>query len=188
MQCFAIDRTCLYSNEAAASLRAWLRCGCSRVKAPFGGQHSPDDSGELVRHGPGSVFWRPGLYRRPRPCDALNRWTQRPAIRQAGTVNTHAPSSEKPFSAACERNRGPILDVLRLAYADRKRVLEIGSGTGQHAVHFATAMPHLRWQCSDRADYLPGIRQWLGEAGLPNTPPPMMLDVRNPAQSWTPTI
>ena len=92
-------------------------------------------------------------------------------------MNAPAPSSEKPFSAACERNRAPILEVLRSAFADRKRVLEIGSGTGQHAVHFAAAMPRLRWQCSDRADYLPGILRWLDEAGLPNTPPPIMLDV-----------
>jgi cyclopropane fatty-acyl-phospholipid synthase-like methyltransferase len=56
-------------------------------------------------------------------------------------------------------------------------VLEIGSGTGQHAVHFAAAMPWLSWQCSDRAENLPGIRLWLGEAGLPNTPAPIELDV-----------
>jgi tRNA G46 methylase TrmB len=51
--------------------------------------------------------------------------------------------SDKPFSAACERNRDPILAVLRTHFADRQRVLEIGSGNGQHAVHFAAAMPHL---------------------------------------------
>jgi hypothetical protein len=67
--------------------------------------------------------------------------------------------------------------VLREHFARRHRVLEIGSGTGQHAVHFATAMPWLEWQCSDRAEHLPGIRMWLHEAGLPNTPPPLELDV-----------
>jgi SAM-dependent methyltransferase len=86
-------------------------------------------------------------------------------------------ASEKPFSPASERNRDPILEVLRVWFADRKRVLEIGSGTGQHAVHFAAAMPWLLWQCSDRAEYLPGIRAWLDEAGLPNTPAPIELDV-----------
>ncbi len=84
---------------------------------------------------------------------------------------------DKPFSQACERNRDPILDVLRMHFADRKHVLEIGSGTGQHAVHFAAAMPWLTWQCSDRTDNVPGIRQWLDESGLPNTPPVIELDV-----------
>jgi SAM-dependent methyltransferase len=84
---------------------------------------------------------------------------------------------DKPWSAACERNRGPILAVLRDAFADRRHVLEIGSGTGQHAVHFAAAMPWLTWRASDRAENLPGIRAWLEDAALPNTPPPLVLDV-----------
>ena len=88
---------------------------------------------------------------------------------------------DKPFAPACERNREPILAVLRDAFADRRRVLEIGSGTGQHAVHFAAAMPWLHWQCSDVADHLAGIRAWLDEAHLPNTPPPIALDVR---EAW----
>lgn len=83
----------------------------------------------------------------------------------------------KPHSPACERNREPILDVLREHFADRHHVLEIGSGTGQHAVHFAAALPHLTWQSSDRAENLPGIRAWLDEAALPNTPDPLELDV-----------
>ena len=85
--------------------------------------------------------------------------------------------SDKPYSPASERNREPILAVLPRWFADRQRVLEIGSGTGQHAVHFATAMPHLVWQSSDRAENLPGIRSWLDEAALPNTPSPLELDV-----------
>jgi cyclopropane fatty-acyl-phospholipid synthase-like methyltransferase len=83
----------------------------------------------------------------------------------------------RPFSPACERNRDPILDVLRSHFADRRRVLEIGSGTGQHAVHFAAALPHLAWQCSDRAENLPGIRAWLDPERLSNTPEPIELDV-----------
>ena len=86
---------------------------------------------------------------------------------------------EKPFAPAAERNREPILELLRRHFADCHRVLEIGSGTGQHAVHVAAAMPQLVWQCADRAPYLPGIRLWLDEAALPNTPPPVMLDVRD---------
>jgi cyclopropane fatty-acyl-phospholipid synthase-like methyltransferase len=84
---------------------------------------------------------------------------------------------DKPFSPACERNREPILEVLRQYFADRRHVLEIGSGTGQHAVHFAAALPRLTWQSSDRAENLPGIRAWLDEAALPNTPEPLALDV-----------
>ncbi|PPU91871.1 DUF938 domain-containing protein [Xanthomonas albilineans] len=85
--------------------------------------------------------------------------------------------SEKPFAPACERNRGPILDVLRRHFADRECVLEIGSGTGQHAVHFAAALPQLTWQCSERPEHLAGIAQWLEAAALPNTPPALRLDV-----------
>jgi len=84
---------------------------------------------------------------------------------------------DKPYAPACERNRDPILDVLRKHFADRRRVLEIGSGTGQHAVHFAAALPHLVWQTSERARNLAGIRLWLEEAALANTPPPVVLDV-----------
>jgi cyclopropane fatty-acyl-phospholipid synthase-like methyltransferase len=83
----------------------------------------------------------------------------------------------KPFSPACERNQDVILDVLRQRFADRTRVLEIGSGTGQHAVHFAGAMPHLVWQTSDVSAHLGGIRQWLSEAQLPNTPEPLSFDI-----------
>ena len=84
---------------------------------------------------------------------------------------------DKPFSAACERNQGAILDVLRQRFADRTRVLEIGSGTGQHAVYFARALPHLLWQTSDVAAHLGGVRQWLSEAALANTPPPLVFDI-----------
>lgn len=90
-------------------------------------------------------------------------------------------STPKPFAPACERNRDPILEVLRERLADSRRVLEIGSGTGQHAVHFAAAMPWLEWQTSDVTEQLPGIRAWLADAALPNTPPPIALDLRGAA-------
>ncbi|HEV2270791.1 MAG TPA: DUF938 domain-containing protein [Steroidobacteraceae bacterium] len=83
----------------------------------------------------------------------------------------------KPYAEACERNRGPILEVLREHFADRRHVLELGSGTGQHAVHFAAALPQLTWQTSDVASNLAGMRLWLEESGLPNLPPPVALDV-----------
>ena len=93
---------------------------------------------------------------------------------------------DKPFSAASERNREPILAVLREHFADRRQVLEIGSGTGQHAVHFAAALPWLQWQTSDLPEHHPGILQWLAEAALPNVRPPLVLDVTGawPAQRF----
>ena len=89
--------------------------------------------------------------------------------------------AEKPYSPSCDRNRVPILGVLREHFADRRRVLEIGSGTGQHAVYFAAALPQLSWQTSETAENLSGLRMWLDEARLPNTPPPLRLDVTG---SW----
>jgi cyclopropane fatty-acyl-phospholipid synthase-like methyltransferase len=91
------------------------------------------------------------------------------------------PKIEKPDAPSCARNREPILAVLRAHFADRTSVLEIGSGTGQHAVHFAAALSHLRWQTSDRAENLAGIGAWLGEARLPNLPAPLEFDV---AGAW----
>lgn len=87
---------------------------------------------------------------------------------------------DKPFAPACERNRDPILHVLRSHFSDCRTVLEVGSGTGQHAVHFAAAMPWLTWQCTDLPQRLPGISQWLDEGGLSNTPAPLALDVAGP--------
>jgi hypothetical protein len=86
----------------------------------------------------------------------------------------------KPRSPSCDRNQGPILEVLLQHFSQSKQVLEVGSGTGQHAVHFAAAMPWLSWQTADMADSLPGIRLWLEEAALPNLPPPLELDVNGP--------
>jgi SAM-dependent methyltransferase len=77
----------------------------------------------------------------------------------------------KPFSEASERNRGPILEVLKRILSRTRFVLEIGSGTGQHAAYFAAELPHLVWQASDVAENLPGIREWVSE------PPPIELDV-----------
>jgi cyclopropane fatty-acyl-phospholipid synthase-like methyltransferase len=87
------------------------------------------------------------------------------------------PQSLKPHAPACDRNREPILAVLRRHFTDRRRVLEIGSGTGQHAVHFAAALPGLSWQTSDIEENLPGIRLWLEEVRLANLPAPLSLDV-----------
>ena len=77
----------------------------------------------------------------------------------------------KPFSEASERNRAPILFHLKRIFRECKQVLEIGSGTGQHAAYFAPELPHLVWQASDVAEHLPGIREWMPD------PPPIELDV-----------
>lgn len=85
----------------------------------------------------------------------------------------------KPYSEACERNRGPILEVLRDAFAGAREVLEIGSGTGQHAVYFAQHLPHLTWHPSDRPEHHAGIDAWASEAALANLCGPVALDVRD---------
>lgn len=82
-----------------------------------------------------------------------------------------------PCSEASERNKGPILAVLREAFAGSRRVLEIGSGTGQHAVWFARHMPHLEWQPSDLPEEMPGLQSRLAVEGPPNVRAPLVLDV-----------
>ena len=93
--------------------------------------------------------------------------------------------STKPHAPSCERNRDPILEVIGPLFAPPVcEVLEIGSGTGQHAVYFAERMPHLRWQCSERPALLPGIQMWLDDAALPNTPAALALDIEQPDDPW----
>lgn len=86
----------------------------------------------------------------------------------------------RPYSEACERNKAPILRVLSEAFGDRSKVLEIGSGTGQHAVHFARHLTHLQWQPTDIPDQLPGMRLWLTDARLANLLGPIPLDIDQP--------
>jgi SAM-dependent methyltransferase len=87
--------------------------------------------------------------------------------------------NSKPYSEACDRNRDPILGVLKDWFILPGTVLEIGSGTGQHAVYFAERLPHLTWVATDREENLPGIQQWVDEANLPNLKGPYPLDVRS---------
>jgi hypothetical protein len=86
-----------------------------------------------------------------------------------------------PHAPATERNRDAILAVLREHFAGRRRVLEVGSGTGQHAVHFAAALPALAWQPSDLPEHHAGIRGWIAASGLANVLPPVALDLDEPA-------
>jgi len=90
--------------------------------------------------------------------------------------------SIKPYSESCDQNREPILLVIKPILETAENVLEIGSGTGQHAVFFAEMMPHIQWYTSDCASYLPGINLWISEAGLNNVHAPFELDVSR--SSW----
>lgn len=83
-----------------------------------------------------------------------------------------------PFSEACERNKGPILEVLRTALADCIQVLEIGSGTGQHAVHFAAHLTHLTWHPTEQLAYLADLASRVKLEGTRNLRPPTVLDVK----------
>lgn len=85
----------------------------------------------------------------------------------------------KPFSQACENNKQFILDVLLRVLADKKRVLELGSGTGQHGVYFAEALPHLIWQCSDLLANHSGINQWIAEQQIENIKAPIELNAED---------
>src|SRR3954469_87731 len=86
----------------------------------------------------------------------------------------------KGHSEASERNRAPILAILKRVFADRRAVLEIGSGTGQHAAYFAPELAHLSWQPSDVAENLPSVRAWREESRAPQPLEPIELDVDRP--------
>jgi cyclopropane fatty-acyl-phospholipid synthase-like methyltransferase len=83
----------------------------------------------------------------------------------------------KPISEACLRNQGPIAEALKERLPSMARLLEIGSGTGQHAVFCAQALPHIKWQTSDLLGNHEGMLQWIEDAGLDNVLPPLELDV-----------
>lgn len=87
---------------------------------------------------------------------------------------------DKPFSEACERNKAPILQCLLPLYAPLRSVFEVGSGTAQHALHFAAAMPQLRWQCSETPAQLALLERGLAGHGLPNLPPPLCFAAGQP--------
>jgi len=83
------------------------------------------------------------------------------------------------FSEACERNKGPIFNILKIALRDCDTVLEIGSGTAQHAVYFGDHLPHLEWQPSDVADNIGMIEDNLRKHHPANVKTPLALDVRD---------
>ena len=83
----------------------------------------------------------------------------------------------KPFSEACLQNRTPILEVIQPLLKTCQTVLEIGSGTGQHAVYFTEELTHINWQTSDRSEHHQGIKAWLQDANNPKIQAPLALDV-----------
>jgi len=83
----------------------------------------------------------------------------------------------KPYSESCEQNKQVILSLISPLFLSFSSVLEIGSGTAQHAVYFAEKMPQLLWYTSDCRPYLDGINAWLAETDLINIKPPFELDV-----------
>jgi len=83
----------------------------------------------------------------------------------------------KPFAESSEQNKMPIYAVLKRYYHNIETVLEIGSGTGQHAVFFAQQFPDLTWFTSDQAEYHGGIQMWQDESLLPNIDGPLLLNV-----------
>ncbi len=87
----------------------------------------------------------------------------------------------KPYSQACENNKQFILSVLKNEFSSCHSVLEVGSGTGQHAVFFAKALPHLTWQTSDLTSNHQGINQWIQDYPSTNLFTPIELDL---TQSW----
>lgn len=86
-------------------------------------------------------------------------------------------SEALPFAEACERNKAPILEALLSLLPARGHLLEIGSGTGQHAVHFALRFARLSWQPSERPEHLAGLNARIRAEGGPNVLPAIALDV-----------
>jgi cyclopropane fatty-acyl-phospholipid synthase-like methyltransferase len=85
----------------------------------------------------------------------------------------------KQYSQSCVENQVPILNIIKPLLTNVTTVLEVGSGTGQHAVYFAQHLPNLIWQSSDQDQYLNSINSWIDEAKLDNTPMAIPLDVTN---------
>jgi len=87
-----------------------------------------------------------------------------------------------PYSQACENNKSPILEKLRVHFAEATQVLEIGSGTGQHAVYFAEHLPHLQWQTSDVLANHDFINAWINAYPSANLQRPIPLDLQQPIE------
>ncbi len=124
------------------------------------------------RHGFCTIFSKP---------IALNHFILLPYLLDSSLMITSA----KQYSPACERNQSFILPHLQSHLSTAAHVLEIGSGTGQHAVFFSQHLPHLIWQTSDRVENHPSIHAWIDEHHNPRVRRPIELDV---GQSAWPNI
>ena len=85
--------------------------------------------------------------------------------------------TSRPFASSADRNGGAIVHLVGLEFPAAAAILEIGSGTGQHAIRIGRDLPHLSWQPSDIEENLAGIRAWVDHAGLPNVCRPLEVDV-----------
>lgn len=83
----------------------------------------------------------------------------------------------KPFAQSSDENKLVIIEQLKNLYSDSKNVLEIGSGTGQHAVYFAQELKYLNWQPTELSENIAGINLWREDAGLSNISSPLVLNV-----------
>lgn len=90
----------------------------------------------------------------------------------------------KQYSPSCERNKDLILPVLKEVLPKSGTVLEVGSGTGQHAAYFADGLPHLVWQPTELAENFLSIQAWVAESGLPNLCAPLELDLLAGPERW----
>lgn len=85
----------------------------------------------------------------------------------------------RPYAESCDQNQQVILEVLQQVFSEPGQVLEIGSGTGQHALFFTQHLPHLNWQPTDVISQLEGIRMWMEDADHARIQPPRELDLSN---------
>jgi cyclopropane fatty-acyl-phospholipid synthase-like methyltransferase len=92
-------------------------------------------------------------------------------------MNQFQDNPDMQYSPACERNRDPILEQLKPRLSSARKILEIGSGTGQHAAYFGQFLPHLIWQTSDRVENHASISAWVEHSGVNNVLLPIELDV-----------
>jgi ubiquinone/menaquinone biosynthesis C-methylase UbiE len=89
---------------------------------------------------------------------------------------------QRPYAESCEENKQVIFEVIKNVFADAGQLLEIGSGTGQHAVYFSELLPHINWQPSDIKEQIAGIECWMQDVSHDRVQSPVILDVSN--ESW----
>ena len=88
--------------------------------------------------------------------------------------------NSRPYAESCDQNREPIREILEKFAGNAETLLEIGSGTGQHAIYFAQCFPSIAWQTSDLAENHDGIQAWIDDSGLENVQSPLLLNANDP--------